>query len=122
MKIGDEVIVKALVEPVYVDNNRTLIRKELDPPKKMIYTGYTYRQEGTYMGGKGIYGRFGFYDDYEPPYLSVEKTIKVLRVKESERSNDKFAFVEDVERIDYLLDFFGGSYQYGHRKYKRDAQ
>jgi len=118
MKIGDKVLVKALVEPVYVDNNRTLIKKELDPPKEMIYTGYTFRQEGTYMGGKGVYGRFGYYDDYEPPYLSVEKTTKVLRVKENERCNDKFAFEEDVENLENdLFKFFGGSYQYGQEKY-----
>ena len=97
MKIGDEVIVKALVKPEYtIENYRQLIRIEFDNPKKMIYTGYTFRQEGVYVGGgRPFYSPFSM-DDYEPPYLSVDKTIKVLRVKEHERCNDRFALVEDV--------------------------
>ena len=102
MKIGDRVLVSALVKPEYVDENqRKLIREVFDKPKEMIYTGYTFRQEGRYQGGRHfsrsyLLGPF----DYDPPYLSVEKTIRVLRVKEYERSNDKFALVEDVTVVE----------------------
>ena len=96
MKIGDKVLVTALVKPEYVDESqRKLIRVEFDTPAEMIYTGYTFRQEGIYHGGRQYGSYFGRYD-FEPPYLLVEKTIKVLRVKEHERCNDKFALVEDV--------------------------
>jgi len=122
MKIGDRVLVKALVEPVYVEKYRTLTRVELNPPKEMIYTGYTFRQEGKHCGGRP-YGSYYGTIDYDPPYLSVDKTIKVLRVKENERCNDKFAFAEDVENLENnLLKFFGGSYQYGHRYNKNSEQ
>jgi hypothetical protein len=90
MKIGDRVLVRALVKSIYEDKYRKLIREEFDVPKEMIYTGYTFRQEGRHVGG-----RYGSY--FEPPYLSVEKTIKVIRVKEHERHNEKFAFPEDAE-------------------------
>jgi hypothetical protein len=98
MKIGDIVLVKALIRPEYtIDNYRKLVREEFDSPKEMIYTGYTFRQEGIYVGGgRPHYNPFGLEDYYEPPYLSVEKTVKVLRVKEHERCNDRFAFIEDV--------------------------
>lgn len=97
MKIGDKVLVKALVHPEYIeDNKRKLVRIELDTPEEMIYTGYTFRQEGTYHGGRQYGSYFGYDYDAEPPYLQVEKTIKVLRVKKTERSNDRFALVEDV--------------------------
>ena len=99
--IGDKVEVRALVEAKYDDADyRRLIRKCFFKPRTMFYVGYTFKQEGMYREAKpqSHYGGYG--DEFDPPYLEVQRTMKVVRVKQGPRSNDQFALFEDVKEVE----------------------
>ncbi len=82
-KMGEEVLVKATLYPLYIDNKREWLRWEDGHEKKAFYVGYTHKHEGRIIDHK----------------LINIKTIKVLRVKFSDWGNDKFALLQDVRRI-----------------------
>ena len=88
-EMGEKVIVKATMYPMYIDGERKWLRENLVHPKEAFYVGYTYKQEGK-VTSSGIEG---------PAYLTNIKSIKVLRVKFSDWGNDKFALLQDVRWI-----------------------
>lgn len=90
-KMGQEVVVLSLAEPVYVGNERKWVRRVLEKPRSGWFVGFTHKQEGTYHRGHS-------YDlgDSEPSRLETKGTVKLARIKLSENSNDAFAFLEDL--------------------------
>lgn len=98
MEIGQRVRVKAFAFPSYRNNIRKWERR-----KSIVdigwYVGYTFKHEGRYHSESAGGGILSLEPEYEPAHLSVTNSVKLLRIKTSERSNDKFAFPEDVEVI-----------------------
>jgi len=88
-KMGEKVIVKATMYPMYMDGERKWLREQLVHPKEGFYVGYTYKQEG----------KLGYNRSTGKSCLVDLKSIKVLRVKFSDWGNDKFALLQDVRRL-----------------------
>lgn len=86
-KMGEEVVVKAIAYPMYIDGRRLWLREILLKEKKAFYVGYAHKHEGELAS-----------DRPGNSYLKNIKTIKVLRVKFSDWGNDKFALLQDVRR------------------------
>ncbi len=93
MEIGTEVVVNKTAHPTYLGNKRTWYSYELPKPKLGYYVGYTFKQEGTYKDGRTFNP---IIEEYEQPYLTDIKTIKLIRIKFSPRGNDQFAFPKDI--------------------------
>ena len=91
--MGEKVVVKATMYPMYVDGKRKWLREQLVHPREGFYVGYTYKQEGKLTGGM-----MNTYE-YQRGWLTNIKSIKVLRIKFSDWGNDKFALLQDVRRI-----------------------
>ena len=87
-KMGEKIIVKAIVYPMYVLGERKWLREQLINPREAFYVGYTYKQEGA------------VFTDPETGISNLIniKSIKVLRVKFSDWGNDYFALLQDVKR------------------------
>ena len=83
-KMGEEVIINALLKPVYKNKVRTWERFKIKE-RKAFYTGIAYKQEGNWT-------------DYPHAHLKDIKAIKVLRVKFNGRGNEKFTLPQDVRR------------------------
>jgi len=92
--MGQKVIVNAIAEPQYVDNERRWIVKIIKE-KTGWYVGHTYKQEGIVMDDKP---RDYFRDAYGN-YLKVTKRIKLARIKFSQNSNDSFIFDENIRAL-----------------------
>jgi len=92
-EIGCKVRIKAFAFPEYIEKKRIWSKKKTY--KIGWYVGLAYKQEGIYNSGDShpLLGPIG------QPYLTKIKTIKLLRIKLSDHSNDKFAFPEDVDFI-----------------------
>jgi len=96
LKIGDMVKVQDLVNCVYNEQGyRSWERSGPIVERYGWYVGYTYKQEGKVEGGG--------YDEYfgigKPRYFTFVCSVKVLRIKFSERENDCFALPEDVTKL-----------------------
>ena len=85
-KIGDEVFVKAIIKPNYVDERRIWKRHKCN--REAFYVGVAYKQEGMAAWNRS-----------RGSHITDIKAIKVIRVKFNERANDKFALAQDVRRI-----------------------
>jgi hypothetical protein len=72
---------------VHPDVVKVVGRSKKWRPENAIYTGWTFRFEGEVHGSR--------FDDQG--YLTVKNTVKVVRYKINEQSNDRFARLEDVE-------------------------
>jgi len=92
-EMGEKVVVKATMNPMFAGGERKWLREQLVHPKKGFYVGYTYKQEGTL-----------FQDGCFNTHLKDIKSIKVLRIKFSDWGNDKFALLQDVKRIGQMSD------------------
>ena len=86
--MGERVIVKATMYPLYIDGERKWLRKHLECPKEGFYVGYTYKQEGSLWRDS----------KHKSTFLTNIKSIKVLRIKFSDWGNDYFALLQDVRR------------------------
>jgi len=97
LTIGTKVLVSSLAYWYYDGKNRKWKKTLLENPQEAFYVGYTYKYEGEYQGAK-YRGTFDGYNE-DPPYLEVTNSVKLYRVKFTDRSNDHFAFPEDVREI-----------------------
>lgn len=93
MKIGTKVSVNFVAVPSYDNFKRRWIRKK-PTVQEGWYVGYTFKKEGIYTPG-------GWENspEYLNAHLSDIKSVKLFRVKFSERSNDSFVYPEDLEEI-----------------------
>lgn len=99
MKIGTKVFVKATAHSYYEEIEkgclqRIWIKEKCD--REGWYVGYTHKQEGDYVIPKATHTYFSSNFNYEQPYLRNIRSIKLLRIKFTERSNDSFAYPADV--------------------------
>lgn len=93
--IGDLVKVLAVAEPFYNEKKKRIwISKPLKESKLGTYVGYTFKLEGEYVPAGSASPPN--YDNSEPAYLSISRTVRLLRIKFTERSNDVFCFESDV--------------------------
>ena len=97
MNIGTVVTVKFFAIPTY-ENDRRVWRRTGPENTQGYYVGYTFKQEGKYNLGTYSSSVIEPYD-VEQAYLSDVVAIKLLRIKTSERANDRFAFPKDVEEL-----------------------
>ena len=81
-KMGEEILVSAIVYPFYIDGYRKWLIKYIKE-RKAFYVGYAHKHEGKV-------------DNHR---LTNIKSIKLLRIKFSDWGNDKFALLQDVRRI-----------------------
>jgi len=99
-KMGDKVLVESVALPDYDANNiRKWIQRKLDKEVEAYYVGFSYKQEGKYSPPTN-YSSYGYesYGGFEPGYLKVTNTIKLLRIKFRENGNDRFVFPEDIRK------------------------
>lgn len=73
--MGKRALVYAKVRRVTESLQRSWEKEDLEEPRSGWITGIRWVQVGTYNPGLGHYG-----EDYEPPYLAVEKVFPVLLV------------------------------------------
>ena len=92
--MGQEVIVNAVAESQYADNDekRWIVKRIKE--RTGWYVGHTYKREGTAVP-----------EDYSSPifahasYLKISRTVKLARVKFSTNSNDVFVFPENIKPV-----------------------
>lgn len=94
--IGDLIYVLAVAKPLYNEKNERVWQSTpLDPPRYGTYVGYTFKLEGVYVPA-GDYSPPN-YDNLEPAYLRVSRSVKLLRIKFTPRSNDVFCYESDIK-------------------------
>lgn len=86
-KMGEGVLVRATMYPIYVDGKRKWFRDAI-VEREAFYVGYAHKHEGELAS-----------DRPGNSYLKNIKTIKVLRIKFADWMNEKFALIQDVRRI-----------------------
>jgi hypothetical protein len=69
-----------------------------------VVTGSKLFQEGEYNAGspgRGVMGYGGHYEDYDPAYLSFDKTVEVWAVRIGYRNKEIYFFEADLKVIEF---------------------
>lgn len=95
MKIGQEVLVKGIAKRVWAGNMEgpPLVEWKNEEIEYRIgyYVGYTHKFNGWQHPDKQAYD-----GEYIPGYLKVRESVKLLRIKFSQRHNDVFCFEDQI--------------------------
>ena len=95
LQIGDKVLVTALAEPQYdINQNREWIRRPIYS-REGWYVGYSYKKEGRFVSE----GYDPYFGNRRQGYLTDIHTVKVMRIKFSEKGNDCFALRQDIVKL-----------------------
>lgn len=94
--IGQIVSFDHVAAPEYIARERKIVNQRIKPLYGVV-TGQVVKREGTYHsgGGGGVYGD----GDFDPPYLSISRDVRLWEVRTGMRNKPLHVADEHIQAV-----------------------